>query len=127
MVYVGWSKKVLIYCILYLWVCLQDRTELELQTRRQIYIQYCMYKELNYLHKQQGFVSVMYQSFVNDQIKYSQLSLNNWKSLEDPVYQMPAELQWSPFPGCHYFNLTPAIYLFTSTHDTFIFPLSYHS
>lgn len=77
----------------FFWVWLQDRTELELQTRRQIYIQYCMYKELKYLHKQQGFVSVMYQSFVNDQIKFSQLSLNNWKNLEDPVYQMPAELQ----------------------------------
>ncbi|KAG2172932.1 hypothetical protein INT44_004673 [Umbelopsis vinacea] len=70
-----------------------DRTELELQTRRQIYIQYCMHKELKYLHKQQGFVSVMYQSFVNDQVKFSQLSLSNWKNLEDPVYQMPAELQ----------------------------------
>ncbi|GAB5588904.1 Sorting nexin mvp1 [Umbelopsis nana] len=70
-----------------------DRTELEYQTRRQIYIQHCMFKELTYLHKQQGFVSVMYQSFVNDQIKFSQLSFNNWKSLEDPVYQMPAEMQ----------------------------------
>ncbi|KAH8549013.1 hypothetical protein BGW37DRAFT_430008, partial [Umbelopsis sp. PMI_123] len=70
-----------------------DRTELDLQTRRQIYIQHCMYKELYFLHKQQGFVSVMYQSFVNDQIKFSQLALNNWKNLEDPVYQMPAEMQ----------------------------------
>ncbi|CAO3674287.1 unnamed protein product [Umbelopsis ramanniana] len=98
-----------------------DRTELELQTRRQIYIQYCMNKELKYLHKQQGFVSVMYQSFVNDQIKFSQLSLNNWKNLEDPVYQMPAELQLSPQSWMPLLQPTPAIYLFSSTHDTFIF------
>jgi hypothetical protein len=52
-----------------------------------------MYKELEYLHKQQGFVSVMYQNFVNDQIKFSQLALNNWKHLEEPVYQMPADVQ----------------------------------
>ncbi|KAG2181385.1 hypothetical protein INT43_008968 [Umbelopsis isabellina] len=70
-----------------------DREDLQYQTRRQIYIQYCMYKELEYLHKQQGFVSVMYQNFVNDQIKFSQLALNNWKHLEEPVYQMPADVQ----------------------------------
>lgn len=51
-----------------------------------------MWSELIYLHKQQAFVSQLYQSFVKDAIHFSKLRADNWKDLESPTFEMPADV-----------------------------------
>lgn len=59
------------------------------QQRRDTYINYCLASELSYLHKQQAFVSVLYQSFVQGQLKYARRTVENWKALEAHLCDMP--------------------------------------
>ncbi|GAA5799625.1 hypothetical protein HPULCUR_005041 [Helicostylum pulchrum] len=69
-----------------------DETELTHQQDRQIFIRYCMWSEMTYLHKQQAFVSSLYQSFVKDSILFSKLRADNWQDLESPTFEMPANV-----------------------------------
>jgi hypothetical protein len=52
-----------------------------------------MWSELIYLHKQQAFVSLLYQSFVKDSIEFSKLRAINWQDLEAPVFEMPSNVE----------------------------------
>ncbi|CAI2169784.1 19346_t:CDS:10 [Funneliformis geosporum] len=69
----------------------KDRTDIELQRKRKIFLRHCLYAELTLFHKSSAFISLLYQNFVNDQIKYSQQLYENWKSLSPKVYDMPIE------------------------------------
>lgn len=66
--------------------------ELSHQQDREIFIRFCMWSELIYLHKQQAFVSSLYQSYVKDSIHFSKLRADNWQDLEAPTFEMPSEV-----------------------------------
>lgn len=68
---------------------LQDERELHDQKCRQIFIQFCMWSEIIYLHKQQAFVSSLYRNYVKGTSQYSRQRADNWSSLEELVMQMP--------------------------------------
>ncbi|KAI9491369.1 hypothetical protein BDB00DRAFT_789625 [Zychaea mexicana] len=68
-----------------------DQAELHDQECRQLYIQFCMWCELIYMHKQQAFVSSLYRSYVQEMMQYSKKRADNWKELEGLVFQMPVE------------------------------------
>ncbi|KAI9310557.1 hypothetical protein BX666DRAFT_1869510, partial [Dichotomocladium elegans] len=68
-----------------------DERELNDQKCRQIFIQFCMWSELIYMHKQQAFVSSLYRSYVKDMSQYTHQQADNWKELESLVVQMPVE------------------------------------
>ncbi|CAO0797638.1 unnamed protein product [Mucor circinelloides] len=70
-----------------------DEMELTLQQDRDIFIKFCMWSELIYLHKQQAFVSLLYQSFVKDSIEFSKLRATNWQDLEEPAFEMPTNVE----------------------------------
>ncbi|KAI8084373.1 uncharacterized protein B0P05DRAFT_535334 [Gilbertella persicaria] len=59
------------------------------QQRKDTYIRYCVASELSYLHKQQAFVSLLYQNFVHEQLQYARKTVDNWKALEALLCQMP--------------------------------------
>ncbi|KAG0182581.1 Sorting nexin mvp1 [Apophysomyces sp. BC1034] len=68
-----------------------DENELRDQQCRQVFIRYCMWSELTYLHKQQAFVSSLYRDYVQDMVKFSKQRAENWAQLEIPVSVMPVE------------------------------------
>lgn len=51
-----------------------------------------MWSELVYLHKQQAFVSNLYQNLVKEYIHFSKLRAENWKDLEEPTLNMPGHV-----------------------------------
>lgn len=51
-----------------------------------------MWSELIYLHKQQAFVSTLYQNLVKESIHYSKLRATNWQDLEEPTLNMPGDV-----------------------------------
>lgn len=59
------------------------------QQRRRTYIHYCVATEVSYLHKQQAFVSLLYQNFVHEQLQYARRTVDNWKALEAILCEMP--------------------------------------
>lgn len=69
----------------------KDEEDIRLQQKRKLFVRYCLYAELTLFHKSTAFISLLYQNFVNDQIKYSQQLYENWKSLSPKVYDMPIE------------------------------------
>ncbi|RIA94928.1 hypothetical protein C1645_758680 [Glomus cerebriforme] len=69
----------------------KDEEDIKLQQKRKLFVRYCLYTELTLFHKSSAFISLLYQNFVNDQIKYSQQLYENWKSLSPKVYDMPIE------------------------------------
>ncbi|KAI9469069.1 MAG: hypothetical protein EXX96DRAFT_512860 [Benjaminiella poitrasii] len=70
-----------------------DELELANQQNREIFIRYCIWSELIYLHKQQAFISSLYQNYVKDSIHFSKLRANNWQALEEPTFDMPANVE----------------------------------
>ncbi|KAL7330406.1 Sorting nexin mvp1 [Mucor circinelloides] len=62
---------------------------LSLVRQRDIFIKHCFMEELSYLHKQQASVSVMYNRFVRDEVKYSRQWSDHWKYLEVATSEMP--------------------------------------
>ncbi|KAF7725871.1 Sorting nexin mvp1 [Apophysomyces ossiformis] len=52
------------------------------QKRRDIYIRFCLASELSFLHKQQAFVSHLYQDFVHGELQFSRSIIDNWKTLQ---------------------------------------------
>jgi hypothetical protein len=62
---------------------------LKYQQRRDIYIRYCAASELSYLHKQQAFVSLLYQNYVHQQLQFNRKTIDNWKSLEALLCDLP--------------------------------------
>ncbi|CAO3592989.1 unnamed protein product [Absidia cylindrospora] len=72
-----------------------DEQELKDQKWRQTFIQYCIWAEMTYLHKQQAFVSTLYRSYVKEMVEFSKLRADNWAKLEEPVFDMPVD--WDIF------------------------------
>ncbi|RUP45908.1 hypothetical protein BC936DRAFT_147597 [Jimgerdemannia flammicorona] len=68
-----------------------DFIDIEYQKHRAIHIRFSLHQELSLYHKQMAFVSILYQGYVNSQIKYAQRTMDNWKALSGPVYDMPVE------------------------------------
>ncbi|KAI8992008.1 hypothetical protein BDF20DRAFT_812860 [Mycotypha africana] len=66
-----------------------DTEKMIYQQRRNTYIRYCVANELSYLHKQQAFVAILYQSFVHEQLQYARRSVETWKALEALLCEMP--------------------------------------
>lgn len=62
---------------------------LSLVRQRDIFIKHCFMEELSYLHKQQASVSVMYNRFVRDEVKYARQWSDHWKYLEVGTSEMP--------------------------------------
>ncbi|KAL0083634.1 hypothetical protein J3Q64DRAFT_1679555 [Phycomyces blakesleeanus] len=61
------------------------------ECRRQ-FIRHCIYGELIYLHKQQAFVSSLYRDYVRDMAQFSRQRAENWQSLENPILEMPTDV-----------------------------------
>ncbi|KAI7904535.1 uncharacterized protein BX663DRAFT_484668 [Cokeromyces recurvatus] len=70
-----------------------DELELADIQNREIFIRYCIWSELTYLHKQQAFISSLYQSYVKDAVHFSKQCANNWQILEEPTFEMPANVE----------------------------------
>ncbi|KAI8991616.1 hypothetical protein BDF20DRAFT_904176 [Mycotypha africana] len=69
-----------------------DELEISLQQDHETFTKFCMWSELIYVHKQQAFVSSLYQSFVKETIRFSNLRAGNWQSLEEPAFEMPTDV-----------------------------------
>lgn len=63
-----------------------------MQQDRLIFIRYCMWSEMIYVHKQQAFISTLYQNYTKDTIHFSKLTANNWQELEAPILEMPTDV-----------------------------------
>lgn len=50
-----------------------------------------MYSELNLFHESSAFISLLYQNFINEQMKYTQQLYKNWDELNPKVHKMPIE------------------------------------
>ncbi|CAG8733674.1 1697_t:CDS:2, partial [Ambispora leptoticha] len=70
----------------------KDQVDVDLQRRRKIFIRHCFNAELSLLHKSSAFVSLLYQNFAHEQIKYSQQLYENWKLLSPKVFEMPIQI-----------------------------------
>jgi hypothetical protein len=57
--------------------------------QRDIFIKSCILAELSFLHKQQASVSVMYNKYVRDEVKYARQWNEHWKNLEVNTSEMP--------------------------------------
>ncbi|CAO3595380.1 unnamed protein product [Absidia cylindrospora] len=66
-----------------------DQERLTFQQRRILFIRYCLASELTFVHKQQAFVSVLYQDYVHEKLQYSRRIVDNWKALEVLTCSMP--------------------------------------
>ncbi|KAI8882068.1 hypothetical protein K501DRAFT_187521 [Backusella circina FSU 941] len=69
-----------------------DERELSAQKDRLVFIRFCMWSELIYLHKQQAFVSLLYQDYVKEAIHFSKRRVDNWQDLEAPTFEMPTDV-----------------------------------
>lgn len=72
-------------------LCNQDEAKLNYQRNRDTYFRYILASELSYIHKQQAFVSLMYQSYVREQLKFSRQLGDNWRALQVLTSEMPVE------------------------------------
>lgn len=66
-----------------------ETTGLSLVQQREIYMKYCFIAELSFLHKQQASVSVMYNTYVRDEVRYARQWSEHWKNLEVLTSEMP--------------------------------------
>lgn len=66
-----------------------EATGLTLSQQRDIFIKYCFIAELSYLHKQQASVSLMYNTYVRDEVRYARQWSDHWKNLEALASEMP--------------------------------------
>ncbi|ORX60462.1 hypothetical protein DM01DRAFT_1332619 [Hesseltinella vesiculosa] len=69
-----------------------DEQELKDHTHRQMFIHYCIWSEMTYLHKQQTHVSTLYRQYVKEMVAFSKKRYENWHELEAPVFDMPVEM-----------------------------------
>ncbi|KAI8598197.1 hypothetical protein EDD21DRAFT_194542 [Dissophora ornata] len=69
-----------------------DRAELEVQGQRSVLLQYTLWMEVTYFHKNQALIATMYQDFVREQIKTGQSLNENWKELSPIVHDLPMEV-----------------------------------
>ncbi|KAI7904302.1 uncharacterized protein BX663DRAFT_485128 [Cokeromyces recurvatus] len=62
---------------------------LSLIQQREIFIKFCLFNELSYFHKQQAYVSAMYNQYIIDELKYARQWNTHWKQLEMMTKDMP--------------------------------------
>lgn len=67
----------------------QPKSGLTLVQERDIFIKSCILAELSFLHKQQASVSVMYNKYVRDEVKYARQWSEHWRNLEVVTSEMP--------------------------------------
>ncbi|KAI9271716.1 hypothetical protein BDA99DRAFT_500821 [Phascolomyces articulosus] len=68
-----------------------DQDKLTYQLNRDTHIQYCVASELSYIHKQQAFISLMYQNYVHEQLQFTRQLGDNWKVLQSLACEMPID------------------------------------
>ncbi|KAJ3167257.1 sorting nexin [Geranomyces variabilis] len=66
-----------------------DQREVETQGRRIDVIRLCTWRELQYYHKQQAHVSLMYQQFVSEKMRLSSSYSEIWRTLAPAVFELP--------------------------------------
>ncbi|KAJ3147931.1 Sorting nexin mvp1 [Geranomyces variabilis] len=66
-----------------------DQREVEMQGRRIDVIRLCTWRELQYYHKQQAHVSLMYQQFVSEKMRLSSSYSEIWRTLAPAVFELP--------------------------------------
>ncbi|KAI8057590.1 uncharacterized protein B0P05DRAFT_559881 [Gilbertella persicaria] len=64
-------------------------TGLTLTQQRDIFIRYCLMSELSFLHKQQTNISMMYNTFVTNQLKHTKQWTEHWKNIALFTTEMP--------------------------------------
>ncbi|KAJ3280937.1 Sorting nexin mvp1 [Borealophlyctis nickersoniae] len=67
----------------------QDRSEVETQQRRIAFIRRCTWQELQYFHHQKAFISLLYQGYVSEQMRFSEQFAEVWKTLSLAVFELP--------------------------------------
>ncbi|ORY05408.1 hypothetical protein K493DRAFT_310955, partial [Basidiobolus meristosporus CBS 931.73] len=67
----------------------QDRKELHDAKERDIFIQYCLWRELQFYHQNTTFVTKLYQQYVTDQIRFTTVLNQAWKDLSPTVWSLP--------------------------------------
>ncbi|KAG2221715.1 hypothetical protein INT45_007121 [Circinella minor] len=68
-----------------------DQDKLTYQLNRDTHIRYCITSELSYIHKQQAFISLMYQNYVHEQLQFTRQLGDNWKVLQGLSCEMPID------------------------------------
>ncbi|KAF9951868.1 Sorting nexin mvp1 [Mortierella alpina] len=69
-----------------------DRANLQILLQRTVLMQYTLWMEITYYHKNQATIATLYQNFVHEQIKSSQSLRDNWKSLSPIVHELPMDV-----------------------------------
>ncbi|KAG0302139.1 Sorting nexin mvp1 [Dissophora globulifera] len=69
-----------------------DRMELEVQKQRAVLLEYTLWIEITYFHKNQAMITTMYQNFVTEHCKTGRSLNDTWKSLSRVVHDMPMEV-----------------------------------
>ncbi|KAF9936610.1 Sorting nexin mvp1 [Mortierella alpina] len=69
-----------------------DRANLQILLQRTVLMQYTLWMEITYYHKNQATIATLYQNFVHEQIKSSQSLRDNWKSLSPIVHDLPMDV-----------------------------------
>ncbi|KAF9573153.1 Sorting nexin mvp1 [Mortierella alpina] len=69
-----------------------DRANLHILQQRMVLMQYTLWMEITYYHKNQASIATLYQNFVHEQIKSSQSLRDNWKSLSPIVHELPMDV-----------------------------------
>ncbi|KAJ3048180.1 Sorting nexin mvp1 [Rhizophlyctis rosea] len=67
----------------------QDRAEVKAQQERIELIRSCLWQELLYYHRQKAFVSLLYQGYISEQIRFATQFAEVWKTLATPVFELP--------------------------------------
>ncbi|KAI8978075.1 hypothetical protein BDB01DRAFT_800697 [Pilobolus umbonatus] len=62
---------------------------LSLNQQREVHMKYCLISELSYLHKQQYYISTMYNRYVKDEGLHSKQWSDHWKNIEMMVMELP--------------------------------------
>ncbi|ORX95012.1 hypothetical protein K493DRAFT_301692 [Basidiobolus meristosporus CBS 931.73] len=70
----------------------QDQKEIVNSRNHDIFIQYSLWCELQYYHQNAAFVTLLYQHYVSDQIKFSTGLTQAWKDLSITVYDLPMDV-----------------------------------
>ncbi|CAO3573868.1 unnamed protein product [Mortierella alpina] len=69
-----------------------DRANLQILSQRQVLMQFTLWMEITYYHKNQATIATLYQNFVHEQVKSSQSLRDNWKSLSPIVHELPMDV-----------------------------------
>ncbi|KAG9297964.1 hypothetical protein G9A89_018792 [Geosiphon pyriformis] len=74
----------------------KDKEDIDLQQKRRIFVRHCLNAELSLYHKSSMFISLLYQNFAQEQLKFSQQLYENWKALSRKVLDMPVQTNDCP-------------------------------